>query len=38
MQSIGNRVGAIISVDTGEKIVMFAGYGKYKGDEIPQKE
>ncbi len=33
----GERVGAIIGTEFVEKIVKFAGYGVYKGDEVPPK-
>lgn len=37
MAKAGARTGAIISANSDTKIVEFAGYGVYKGDEIPPK-
>lgn len=37
MKQKGDRVGAIISASSDTKTVKFAGYGIYKGDEIPPK-
>lgn len=33
--STGNRVGAIMSADPKTKIVELAGFGVYKGEEVP---
>ena len=33
----GDRVGAVISAEKDDKIVKFAGYGVYKGNEVPPK-
>lgn len=35
MNTTGNRVGAIMSADPKTKIVNLAGFGVYKGDEVP---
>lgn len=38
MSKVGDRVGALLSIDKNEGVVKLIGYGTYVGDEVPPQE